>query len=177
MSRKEFSRIAKATSGVSEICTLWLFPDHLISVITYGWHEQYRRFHFKDIRGIVLTRNRVWLVTNWISGIIAGIFASTAILYGFDSEMIGVAVVYLVLMAICLFIIAINTYKGPTCTCVIHTRVSAHQVDAIKRLKKGRKLMSLITPMIMRAQPQPHPIPAAPNEPPPLAQENNPPQP
>jgi hypothetical protein len=177
MNKKEFQRIAKESGLIGERHTLWLFPDRLISLITFGWHEQYRILSFKDIRGIIITRNKSWILTNSLSGIIAGIFLIATVLCLIYEDTTGLAIFFGSCMAICLFIIAINTYKGPTCTCVIHTRVSAHQVDAIKRLKKGRKLMSLITPMIMRAQPQPHPIPAAPNEPPPLAQENNPPQP
>ncbi len=153
MSSKEFRRIAKATSGMSEICTAWLFPDHLISVVTYGWHEQYRRFHFKDIRGISLNKTKSWIVTNVSAGVIAGIFALTAIVYTKDADTRPLGILYAILFGVAITVILFNTLAGPTCTCTIHTRVSAHKVDAIKRFRKGRKFIDLVTPLIMNAQP------------------------
>jgi hypothetical protein len=132
---------------------LWLGPDHLLGVDANGFTEHYKRFYFRDIQAITVQATQRRSVWNWILGILLalslvfGDFASLfngsptpqAILFGILALVFGVPLV-------------VNNLAGPTCICRLHTAVQIEELASLSRIRKTRKVLNRIRPLIAAAQ-------------------------
>ena len=147
---------ALAFSGIGR---LWLADDHLLEVESLLFHERYRRFFLKDIAALVIRRTKVrlyWNLAHGILGVGGGAVTAASIYFG-DQEarvflwvfagMIGpFALLFLVLFLI-------NSLLGPTCTCHLQTTSSGwHPLAAPARLRKARRVLAQLAPLIEAAQ-------------------------
>jgi hypothetical protein len=144
--------------------SLWLGADHVLVIDSSGYSETYKRFYFQDIQAVTVRVTRRRLLWNWLLGVPAFIWAaggaSAVLLNGISGlpEIIG-GVTFPVLLAIPLLI---NNLLGPTCACQLQTAVQTEQLPSLCRLRKTRRILDRLRPLIAQAQGQlvPEEIPA-----------------
>ena len=151
---------------------LWYSDDHLISVSsTYG-SERYQRFYFREIGALVVRRTTTRLVWNLIFGVIAGLFIVPAVIAAtldlspdssFNQNLRAGVITVLILAAIALIGLIINTLKGASCSLWVQTAVGQTKLGAPVRVRAANKVIAILSPLIVKAQAgQPVSSPAAP---------------
>jgi hypothetical protein len=134
--------------------SLWLGKDHLLCLSTNGYTETYKRFFFRDIQAftIVLTQRRqAW---NWVLGLAlawcaAGcaysLFSGGSITPGWLGVGFAVTLSFAGLLVL-------NNLLGPTCVCQLRSAVQTEVLSSVRRLKRARKLLARLEPLIAGAQ-------------------------
>jgi hypothetical protein len=127
--------------------TLWAGPDHLLCINSNGYADEYKRFYYREIQGLITRKTVTSTVSNIVCGCLAGIMVVLALLIG------GVGVpVFLSLAGAMLALLAINLWKGPSCVTHIRTAVQLDELPSLNRIKRVRQVMALVLPSIEQAQ-------------------------
>jgi|WetSurMetagenome_2_1015567.scaffolds.fasta_scaffold00197_25 hypothetical protein len=127
--------------------SLFAGPDHLLSVFNSSYSEDYRRFYFKDIQAIIISRTSEQAKWNAIYGGICLALLLAAYMTGeyWAAAFIAFAAIFLVKLAL-------NWLRGPTCVCRIYTAASRTELPSLARLKNAIKTLDIIKPLIERSQ-------------------------
>ena len=141
---------------------LWLGEDHLLLVDSNGFAESYKRFFFRDIEAIVLTRTRRGLIWNWVWLTLA-LLCGIGCFFTSGAWRISLGVV----MAFFLFFALLNFLFGPTCNCQLTTAAQTEQLASLHRVRRATKVLAQLRPLIAGAQggagvPVEPPLPPAP---------------
>lgn len=159
MAEKEYQRLTRsAVAGRGRIAlaftgrqSLWLAKDHLLSIRSNLFIEEYRRFYFRDIQAITLRRTRRRTIWNLILSL-----ALLIILASFWSGSISILSAnewpFYTLFAVVGLPLVINNLRGPTCTCYIRTAVQMEELPSMNRLRKVSRILERIRPLIAEAQ-------------------------
>ena len=164
MPEKEYQRLTRdqsrsqfAISFVSR-SSLWLGKDHLLCVDTSGYTETYKRFYFRDIQAVIIRATGRRAVWNWIWGVPAIIFLLSlfgslpyAGAAGPDSNL-GEIVFFAFLTSIFAVALLINNLLGRACVCQLRTAVQIEDLPSLNRLRRARKVLGRIRPLITAAQ-------------------------
>lgn len=129
---------------------LWLGSDHLLCVESEGFNESYRRFYFRDIQAITLRKTQRALVTGLVTGLLAGLFA---VLMVSVSDVAGKWLLA-ILATLCGIPFLLNLLYGPTCECELRTAVQTEKVPSMSRVRRARRVLHRIRPLIAEAQGQ-----------------------
>ncbi|MEW6267059.1 MAG: hypothetical protein AB1641_28635 [Thermodesulfobacteriota bacterium] len=127
--------------------TLYLGPDHLLSVHGRGVVEEYKRFYYQDIQAILARRTWSGLIQIVVFILLAGLF-SLPFIFTPEEEM----AVWLVPAGIFLFIALILLLRGPTCVCHIRTAVQTEKLASLERLRIFRRFLDQVRPLIESLQ-------------------------
>ncbi len=128
--------------------------DHLLLVRATSFGENYRRFYFHDIQGVVvrLTAGRL----KRFVGFSLGALAITGLTAWADSTLvIGTAVFCGVIVGL---LSLFDGIAGPSCICHIRTSVQVERIESIRRLKVARRVLERIRPAILASQTAPEPV-------------------
>lgn len=129
---------------------LWLGRDHLLLVDTNGFVETYKRFYFRDIAAITLTRTNRRAIWNGVALGFAVLLGATAfVLGGVTGIIFGSIGVLFVLLSL------INVVLGPTCVCHLTTAVQTDEVASLRRVSQAQKVLTRLRPLLIAAQEQP----------------------
>ncbi len=121
---------------------LWAGKTHLLLVYNSGYSEEYRRFYYKDIQAITLSR------TNRGRNMSIALAVATAILL-----LLSLKILYLAFLpAITLIFLIGNLIAGPTCATVLRTAVSSEELPSLGRLRNAVRAMDFLRPLIEEAQ-------------------------
>jgi hypothetical protein len=60
---QKYHKLPGRRRGVVFSASLWTGADHLLSVRSAKFQEQYRRFYFRDIQAIVITQVPRWVIS------------------------------------------------------------------------------------------------------------------
>lgn len=142
--RRRFSFVSSSRSS------LWLGKDHLLLVDTEGYSESYKRFYLRDIQAIILRRTNRRLVLAMITGLIASLLGLAAIAI----DDIAGKWVFIVLVSIVGIPFVLNFFYGPTCACKLQTAVQTEDLPSLSRVRRARKVLARIRPLIADAQGQ-----------------------
>lgn len=164
MAEQEYTRLTRGhvrtgfAVAVTSRCSLWLGRDHLLFIDSNGYTETYKRFYFRDIQAftISLTRNR--LVWNWILGSLASlcVIAWIAdILSSSPTTSTGGIITGIVVTLLFSIPLLLNNLLGPTCTCQIKTAVQTEELPPLNRLRRARRVLTRLRPLISAAQTRP----------------------
>jgi hypothetical protein len=146
--QREYRRLpGKGSSFLIGIATLWLGTDHLLSIDSKRVSEDYKRFYYRDIQGIITRKTVVGKVQNVFLGLFFGLFGLVCL----PAEG-GASIFFGILAGMFLLVLLINCWRGPTCVCHIQTGVQTDKLPSLKRLKTARKAMARLRPMIEQAQ-------------------------
>jgi len=137
---------------------LYLGPEHLLQVTSNGYSETYKRFFFQDIQVISLHKTVAGTIGNVVWASLTVTFALLAALAGG-----GGAVVLGMIAAVWAALLILNFEAGPTCACYIQTAVQQQRLYSLNRVKRARRVIDLLKPLIGAAQ---GPGPAATDAPP-----------
>ena len=131
----------------SSWCSLWLGPDHLLSVESRNYQEEYKRFYFRDIQAVIMRRTQRASATNVFFLIMLVLFASLMIVAGPNGR-----IVTGILAGTTLLILTINLLRGPSCVCHLMTAVHTEELPSLNRLKTAREVVARLRPFIEGAQ-------------------------
>jgi hypothetical protein len=128
---------------------LWLGADHLLLLETQWYTEEYKRFYFRDIQAITIrkTDNGKYINLVWMSLAIptlAGVIFSSG----------GWQVFWIIVTAIFGGFLLLNALYGPTSVCHLRTAVQTEELPSLKRLRRARKVLARLRPLIAEAQGQ-----------------------
>ena len=137
--------------------TLWLGEDHLLGVVSHGFSEEYKRFYFRDIQAIIIRKTDGGRIGN----IILLALAVPALIAALVSSA-GFNIFWFIVTGIFLLFVLLNTLGGPTCVCHLRTAVQTDSLPSLGRIRRARKVLARLRPLIAEAQGQldPAEIPA-----------------
>jgi hypothetical protein len=128
--------------------SLWAGSDHVLSVYSTGYTEEYKRFYYRDIQAIVNRKVNHGALVNFFSALFLIFFSLLAI----TRTTTAVAVVWWIFSGISLLILAGNLLLGPTCICHIQTAVTREELPSLGRERTARKVVNILRPLIEAAQ-------------------------
>jgi hypothetical protein len=145
--RKRWFVVAFATRE-----SLWLGKDHLLSVTSNRFFEEYKRFFFRDIQAMTLRRTRRREILNLILSLL--LLLSIALLVsqgrtnGFSRGLWPWAIpaIFVALPLV------VNNILGPACTCYIRTAVQVEELPSLNRFRRAHRIVESIRPLIVAAQ-------------------------
>jgi hypothetical protein len=133
--------------------SLWLGPDHLLSVESTGYWEEYKRFYFRDIQAIIVqetNRRMVWNAVLTAPLVCCAVgFMITVISQNPHFEMI---ITWAALSLLFLVPFVLNNILGPTCATQLQTAVQTESLPSLCRLRHTRRILGRIQPLITMAQ-------------------------
>jgi hypothetical protein len=131
--------------------TLWMGDDHLLAVDSNGYSEDYTRYHYKDIRAVMVRRTARGRNWNIILAAALGLCLFAFAWYAFyPSGALAVLVVFgapLLLTGL-----LVNTLRGPTCRCHILMPLGIHELPTLRRIRTVRKTLDRLRPCIGERQ-------------------------
>jgi hypothetical protein len=154
MAEREYRRLTRAKNRSlfaivsTSRSSLWLGKDHLLQIDTSGYTESYKRFYFRDIQALVLSKTDTWLY-------VAVVFAALASLFGLIAGLGGGPVIAWIFGSICgIFAVCMlfDLVAGPTSKCYLRTAVQTERLVSITRLRRARKVFETLRPLIHNAQ-------------------------
>lgn len=141
----QYKRIPGSKRGLVSSNSLWLGKDHLLSVKSTWFSEDYKRFYYSDIQSMVVIQTeqyRCELMVIMCLGILAIILNMLWNWYQF----------FIIAGSFIISWLIIVLYKGPTCVCYIQTPIQQEKLLSLHRLKTVRKAFNLLIPLIHTAQ-------------------------
>ncbi len=127
--------------------TLWRGPDHLLWVERGFSTERYKRFSYKDIQAIVISRTRKGQIWNIILSLFFVFFALLTWL-GFETDHPGITIFQMIMAAAFLVPLVINTICGPTSRVHMQTAVQMEQLPSLNRLRTAQRVVNQIKALI-----------------------------
>jgi hypothetical protein len=128
--------------------TLWLGPDHILSVKSNRFAEEYRRFYYKDIQAIGAQRTKSTfrlacysIVAGILLACLIGIFASG-----------GNHPIWLGIVAALLFWTGWLLAHAPNCKCHLQTAVSVFELPSLSRIQAAERALPSIQERVEQAQ-------------------------
>ncbi len=128
--------------------TLWLGRDHVLSVDTHLFSEDYKRFYFRDIQALVIGKTRRGMVWN----IVLSLFLALWLLISFGQSGPTGVTLWLIVAGVFALLLLINVFRGPTCTCYLITAVHQEVLPSLDRIKKAEKVSHILRKHIEKAQ-------------------------
>ncbi|MEW6488742.1 MAG: hypothetical protein AB1578_12625 [Thermodesulfobacteriota bacterium] len=127
--------------------SLWLGQDHLLSVHSLPFSEEYRRFDYREIQALLLrpTRRRA---------VYAAVLGGVALLLGLSALAASgpVAFVPAVPGVFVLLALAVNWLRGPSCACQVRTSVHTEDLRCLRRARPARKALALLRERVEATQ-------------------------
>jgi len=161
MAEKDYQRLTWARlrrmgafTAFAARSSLWLGKDHLLGVDSTGYAEEYKRFYFRDIQAVTLVATKRRMIWNWVLGVpLAGCVGA----WGVDlvaTQSMGTAgmIVGAVVTLLLALPLLINNLSGPSCACHLRTAVQSEMLPSLNRLRRARRVLNRIRPLIEAAQ-------------------------
>lgn len=161
MAEKEYQRLTWARMRRTGLLTafatrssLWQGKDHLLCIDSNGYMEEYKRFYFRDIQAVTLVETKRRLIWNWVLGVLlAGCVGAWSIdLLSADGMSTGTMITAFVITLLFALPLVLNNIYGPTCVCHLRTAVQTELLPSLNRLRRARKVLDRIRPLIEAAQ-------------------------
>jgi len=144
---KPYRRLPGSASNAMEHLRLYLAADHLLLVASTGFTESYKRFFFRDIQSIRLKRTSPGMIVSGVLGFFIAVFGLIGASVGGVAQIVMFSIAGLILG-----LMALNIALGPTCVCEIQTAVQTRRIPPLGRLRRARKVIAQIKPLIESAQ-------------------------
>ncbi|MEW5978935.1 MAG: hypothetical protein AB1898_24335 [Acidobacteriota bacterium] len=131
--------------------SLWVGPDHLLSVDLQGFIEVYNRYYYTDIQSILLQPDgRQRRITRiWGAG---AILALSLLLVSLAKSAWIWSGLWATATATALLGLLFNWLAGATCTCEIRTPVQNVRLPSVNREKQARKALAELRARIAAVQ-------------------------
>jgi len=133
--------------------TLWLASDHILSIDSHRFTEEYKRYYFKDIQAIVVRQTTGSTAMSKAIDLVVTIILVVLALAAWRLESRGAAIVG----GLILIQFIIIKSLGPRCVCQLITAVSSDKLPSLNRLPTAGKALQIIGPLVQQAQAEPAP--------------------
>ena len=144
--KRPYRKLQGLSFNIFSAPSLWIGPDHLLSVNAVLFQEQYQRFYYNDIQAIVMCRSNrhhawtaIWCALALLSGLVAF----------FSSSAGSVSGAFLVIFSA---VLAANLVLGPACEAHIQTAVQIQRLRSFRRMRSAGKAMDRIKALVEQAQ-------------------------
>ena len=148
MNRERYRKLPGRRRGFIIGASLWMAPDHILSVKSQRVREEYKRFHFADIQGIaVANAPRFYFSTGHL---LIGLLwlAAYIVTAQFRPALTWIPWLLAVLLTMAWILISLRW----SCRCRIYTAVSREELPSISRIWTARKFLDAVTPLITQVQ-------------------------
>ena len=146
--RQRYRKLPGRRRGFIFSASLWTGSDHLLSVRSDRFQEQYKRFYFRDIQAIVITRVPRYLVST--RALATGALLLIAILF-LRVRAPGLTnwawLSFAVLTAVWIYVSAVHS-----CTCRLYTAVSREDLPSLYRTWTARKALAELEQRVAQVQ-------------------------
>ena len=144
-----YTRLTRNAASFGSYASLWLAPDHLMIVRSTGYNESYSRLQLADLKGIFLTETdrRMWWGIFW--GVIGG-WAGVALVITLLNR--DTPIVSAIFFAIGATGLLWNHLLGRGCHAYALTGVQTAELPSLVRIKKARRILARLQPLIAAAQ-------------------------
>lgn len=144
-----YTRLTRNAASVGSYSSLWLAADHLMIVRSTGYTESYARLQLGDLKGIFLTASdrRMWWGITWGVFAVLGGMVMIVTLAGRGTPMFSAF--FFLMGAIGL---VANHLLGPGCRAYVLTGVQTAELPSLVRMKKARRIVAQLQPLIAAAQ-------------------------
>lgn len=133
--------------------SLWLGPDHLLSVINRGYSEDYKRFYYRDVRAIQVRLTSTYTVLNAVFGALTAICAAVQLLAYFVWKWEeGAQIAFGILTLLMALVFLVNLLLGRTCAVHVYTAVHSELMPALNRLRPTNKAVRQIQARVEAVQ-------------------------
>ena len=146
--RQTYRKLPGRRRGFVLSASLWTGADHLLSVRSARFQEQYKRFYFRDIQAIVITKMPRFVVSAPV--LAAALLLLTAVLILRVLQPASAAWLWLLLGALTSAWIYISAAQS--CTCRLYTAVSREDLPSLYRMWTARKALAEIERRIAEVQ-------------------------
>ena len=145
----KYKRLPGRLRGIVHTASLWLGDDHLLAVSGWRFTENYKRFYYRDIQAVVITRAPRFVVPlPWavaVLGLVITAFIASAgaipwLVQGCES----------LLAVFGLYLLIVNL--AWSCRCRIQTAVSCQELPSLCRMGAARKALAIIERRIGEVQ-------------------------
>jgi fumarate reductase subunit C len=145
----KYKRLPGTKRGIFHGASLWMGDDHLLAVSGWRFTEDYKRYYYRDIQALVVTRDRRLVVTlpELLAVVAFGITALIAKLTSIEWLAEG-CLALLVLLALYLLIVSLTQ----SCRCRIQTAVSREELPSLYRMWSARKAVGILERRIGEVQ-------------------------
>jgi len=146
-----YRRLPGKKRGLGSWRTLWVGDDHLLSVDSNGYTEEYTRYYFKDIKAIFTRRTSKGKIWN---ALLAAAFAVCilAFLTSLGNEATSWTGTSAVLSALMLAALFANIILGATCRCHILMPLGIQELPTLRRIRSVRRTLETIGPYVEVSQ-------------------------
>jgi hypothetical protein len=125
---------------------LWLGEDHLLSIDSASYSEEYKRFYFRDIQAFFICptgRMAIW------NGILTALLVMHVLVLGW----LGVSVtVVLVVAGVLAVPLVLNNLSGPACKVYLRTAVQLEELPSLNRIRRAQRVLAIVRPLITAVQ-------------------------
>ena len=132
--------------------SLWLGRDHLLTVESTGYTEEYKRFYYRDIQAITIRKTKRQAVTGVVMGVVTLFFAGLALAVGNAYGDDGGSIFCWVVAGVLGVLFIINLAAGPTTTCYLRSAVQTEELPSLGRWRRANKALARLRPLIIAAQ-------------------------
>jgi len=146
--RVRYRKLPGHRRGFVRGASLWLGPDHILSVKSMRFREEYKRFHLRDIQSIVVARKPRY----HFSTRAAAIVVLWGIAYLLAERLGGIWGPTVLKAGPLLVLLWIFVSHKRSCVCRIRTAVSAEELPSIYRTWTAERFLAQVTPRIAEAQ-------------------------
>lgn len=146
--RVTYRKLPGHRRGILRGASLWLAPDHLLSVKSVRFREEYKRFHLSDVQAIVVARTaRFHISTRSL-----GIATLWTMIYLFTQSWRPWIPAALWSAAVLLVGVWVYISAVRSCRCRIFTAVSREDLPSLYRTWNVRKFLAEVEPRIREVQ-------------------------
>lgn len=136
-------RRGRWVEALTRYSSLWLGPDHLLSIESNRLTEEYKRFYFRDIQSLTIMKTS--RREGWNAAL--GLLLLACVAWTLAGSTTGM--VFAVLMGIGLIV---NNVLGMTCTVFLQTAVQVEELSSLCRVSRAHSAIDRIRPLIAAAQ-------------------------
>jgi hypothetical protein len=128
-------------------CTLWLGPDHLLHVRSFGASEEYKRFYYAEVQALSAYKTQWGKFRNIVLLLFILLFVYAIFTLPQPAMTVfGVLGFFLVLLLI------YNIARGPSCRAYVRTAVQREELPSLSSYLTYRLALSRIKPRIEAVQ-------------------------
>jgi len=144
-----YKRLPGRKRGIFHGASLWLGDDHLLAVSGWRFTEDYKRYYYRDIQALVVTRERrlvmplPWVVAVLAAGVTAWVASARSVSWLAEGcgELLVVLALYLLIVSL-----------WQSCRCRIQTAVSREELPSLYRVWSARKAVAILEGRIGEVQ-------------------------
>ncbi|MCX6621467.1 MAG: hypothetical protein NTY38_10370, partial [Acidobacteria bacterium] len=146
--KPDYRRLPGRRQGILFGAGLWLADDHLLSIQSWRFREEYRRYSLREIQSITVTRRHSFVVASWQVWSLVVLFVAAVFLMRVSAN----ALWWWLAVAGAMFVWWLVAALNLSCRVTLKTAVSTVTLKSLYRVRAARRFLAAIEPGIAAAQ-------------------------